>query len=144
MTNGSAVSAELGLRLVVPGGTATPLTAGLYYSPADPYAVQVSFNVGKDEPVEWTFGRELLAMGVAGPAGLGDVKAWPSPDSVTGLRGLVLNVELSSPYGEAHFEVSAREVSDFLRCTYRVVPQGRESEWIDIEDQLTDLLREAL
>ena len=140
----STVSAELDIRLVVPEETVIPLLAGLHYAAEDPYAVRVSFHVGLDEPVEWSFGRELLAMGVAGPAGLGDVKVWPAADSVSDLRGVVLNIELSSPYGEARFEASAREVSDFLRRTYRVVPQGRESERFDIEDKLADLLRESL
>ena len=144
MNNSSTVSAELGIRLIGPRETAVPLTAGLHYCPEDPYAVRIAFHVGLDEPVEWTLGRELLAMGVAGPAGLGDVKVWPAADSVSDLRGVVLNIELSSPYGEARFEASAREVSDFLRRTYRVVPQGRESERFDIEDKLADLLRESL
>lgn len=144
MNNGSTVSAEVVFRLVVPGKAGMPLTADLHYRADDPYAVTVAFHAGDGETVEWTFGRELLALGVAGPAGLGDVKIWPSTESASGLRGVVLNIELSSPSGEARLEASAREVSDFLRRAYQAVPRGREGEWIDFEDKLADLLRQSL
>ena len=140
----STVSAELDIRLVVPEETVIPLLAGLHYAAEDPYAVRVSFHVGLDEPVEWSFGRELLAMGAAGRAGLGDVKIWPSAQSRSGLRGVVLNVEISSPYGQARFEAPAREIDEFLHRTYQVVPEGRESAYLDFEEELDGLLREAL
>jgi hypothetical protein len=50
---------------------------------------------------------------------------------------------LSSPLGQAHFEAPAREISDFLRRTYQLVPAGEESGHIDIEAELNDLLRQA-
>lgn len=143
MNDGGTVSAELGFRLVGPGKAVARLTAGLHYRADDPYAVRIAFHAGGQEPVEWSVGRELLAMGVSGPAGLGDVKVWPSAESVSGLRGAVLNIELSSPFGEARFEALAREVSGFLRRAYQLVPEGTESEWIDLEGKLADLFRQS-
>ena len=144
MTNSSTtVSAELGLQLVVPQEGIVPLVASLYYAKDDPYAVSLAFHVGLDEPVEWTFGRELLAIGVEGVAGLGDVRIWQSAESSSGLVA-VLNIELSSPYGQATFEAPVAEVADFLDRTYQIVPAGQESEHIDFEAGLTELLREAL
>jgi hypothetical protein len=34
-------------------------------------------------------------------------------------------------------------VSDFLRRTYRIVPAGEESGFVDVEAELTDLLGQA-
>jgi Streptomyces sporulation and cell division protein, SsgA len=143
MNNSSTVSAELGLRLVVPQQTIVPLVASLYYSKEDPYAIRIAFHVGLDEPVEWIFARELLSTGVEGEQGLGDVKVWPSTGSESGLPGSVLNIELSSPFGQAHFEAPLQEIADFLRRTHQVVPVGSETDHVDVESELTDLLRQA-
>jgi len=143
MNNSSTVSAELGLRLVVPQQTIVPLVASLYYSTEDPYAIRIAFHVGLDEPVEWIFARELLSTGVEGEEGLGDVKVWPSTGSESGLPGSVLNIELSSPFGQAHFEAPLQEIADFLQRTYQIVPVGGETDHIDVETELTDLLRQA-
>ena len=143
MMDSSTVSAELGVRLVLPKRTTVPLAARLSYSREDPYALVLAFEAGPDEPVEWLFARDLLAMGIEGRAGLGDVKVWPSAASEGGAPGSVLHLELSSPHGQAHFEAPAREVSDFLRRTYQIVPAGGESGYIDVEAELNDLLRQA-
>lgn len=145
--NSSTISAEVELRLVVPDETeelVVPLMAGLSYSKDDPYAVSIGFHVGLDEPVEWTFARDLLSMGTEAAAGEGDVKIWPSVDSRAGFQGIVANIEISSPHGEASFEAPVLDVIDFLRRTYEIVPEGKESEYVDIDAELADLLREAL
>ena len=129
----------------------------MYYSGSDPYAVRMAFHVGTDEPVEWIFARDLLAAGIESRQGDGDVQVWPSLASVaetgdldpidaaelTGTREKVLNIELSSPFGQAHFEAPAEAMSAFLRRTYQIVPAGQESRHIDIETELNDLLRNA-
>jgi hypothetical protein len=156
-SSGTTISAELGLRLVVPQQTIVPLVASMYYSGGDPYAVRMAFHVGTDEPVEWIFARELLAAGIESRQGEGDVQVWPSEVSVAesgdldligvaepqGTRGTVLNIELSSPFGRAHFEAPAEAMSVFLQRTYQIVPAGQESRYIDIETELNDLLRNA-
>jgi hypothetical protein len=143
MNSSSTVSAELGLRLVVPQQTIVPLVASLYYSKEDPYAIRIAFHVGLDEPVEWIFARELLSKGIEGREGLGDVVVWPSAGSADGLPGSVLNIELSSPFGQAHFEAPIKEVADFLKRTYAIVPAGDEAEFVNVEAELADLLRKA-
>jgi hypothetical protein len=139
----STVSAALTLRPVVPRRTPQPLAASLVYSRQDPYAIRVAFHVGLQEPVEWVFARDLLAGGLESHQGLGDVEVWPSAVSQHGTPGGVLNIELNSPFGYAHFEAPAREVSDFLRRTYQIVPADRESDHIDVAAELDDLLRQA-
>ena len=133
------VSVEVGVWLVLPEETIMPVVARLFYSREDPYALSIMFEVGLDKPVEWIFARDLLAMGMQGREGLGDVTVWPSADS----EGGVLHIELSSPFGQAHFEAPAREISDFLRRTYQIVPVGEEIGHIDVEAGLNDLLRPA-
>ena len=156
-SSSTTISAELGLKLVVPQQTIVPLVASMYYSGSDPYAVRMAFHVGTDEPVEWIFARDLLAAGIESRQGEGDVHVWPSPVSAaeTGdldligaaepqeTRGKVLNIELSSPFGQAHFEAPAEAMSAFLQRTYHIVPAGQESRYIDIETELNDLLRNA-
>ena len=151
-SSSTTISAELGLRLVVPQQTIVPLVASMYYSGSDPYAVRMAFHVGTDEPVEWIFARDLLAAGIESRQGEGDVQVWPSPvscaeagdlDGIGETGGKILNIELSSPFGQAHFEAPARAMSAFLKRTYQIVPPGRESSYIDIETELNDLLRKA-
>jgi hypothetical protein len=150
----TTISAELGLRLVVPQQTIVPLVASMYYSGTDPYAVRMAFHVGTDEPVEWIFARDLLAAGIKSRQGEGDVQVWPSAASCAddaeadeadpaAAEGKVLNIELSSPFGQAHFEAPAQAMSAFLQRTYQIVPAGKESTFIDIETELNDLLRSA-
>jgi hypothetical protein len=126
----------------------------MYYSGADPYAVRMAFHVGTDEPVEWIFARDLLAAGIEARHGEGDVQVWPSATSCAetedldvigppGSPGTILNIELSSPFGRAHFEAPAEAMSAFLRRTYLLVPAGRESDFADIDAELNDLLRNA-
>jgi hypothetical protein len=145
-SSSTTVSAELGLRLVVPQQTIVPLVASLYYSGTDPYAVRMAFHVGTDEPVEWIFARDLLSAGIESRQGEGDVQVWPSEpaDSEDGdVDGIVLNIELSSPFGQAHFEAPAEAMATFLARTYSIVPAGKESGFVDIESELNELLRQA-
>ena len=143
MNSGSTVTAELGFRLVLPQRTFVPLMASLYYTASDPYAIRIAFHVGLSEPVEWTFARELLARGTEEPAGMSDVKIWPSAESKSGIPGRILNMELSSPSGLARFEVAAQGLAEFLRRTYQVVPEGDEAAYLDVETGLNDLLDDA-
>jgi hypothetical protein len=139
----NTVSAKLGLRFVAPPRTTVPLEASFLYSREDPYAVRIAFHAKPDKPVEWIFARDLLSTGIEGRAGRGDVVVWPSAGSEGGAPGSVLHIALSSPFGHAHFEAPAEKISDFLRQTYQIVPADEESEHIDVEAELNDLLRQA-
>ena len=139
MMNSVTVSAELGLSLVVPEHGAVPLVASLDYCADDPYAIKMSFHVGTDEPVEWIFARELLATGLEARVGDGDVKVWPEDSSAAD----VLNLSLSSPFGEAHFEAPLSATAEFLRSTYGIIPAGSEGDFIDVDSELDELLWQA-
>jgi hypothetical protein len=134
-THPDLVSAQITLRLVVTDGPDRPVHADLCYTPRDPYAVRVGFHAGATDVVEWTFARSLLADGVAAPVGDGDVKVWPANGE---RRGVCLS--LSSPSGCALFETPVTGLLDFLGQTYRVVPPGAESRFVDVDSELADLL----
>jgi Streptomyces sporulation and cell division protein, SsgA len=139
MNSSKTVAAELGLRLVVPEHDGVPLTASLHYQADDPYAIRMAFHVGMDEPVEWIFARNLLAEGLTEPAGEGDVRVWPAATE----NHRVLNISLSSPFGQAHFEAPLNALAGFLLRTFQVIPAGQEGEFIDLDGELDNLLRRA-
>lgn len=114
------------------------MPAALHYEPADPFAVRISFPAtasldGAD--VEWTFGRELLAAGLRGPAGSGDVRLWPCGAGRTML-------ELHTEEGMAMVQLDSHELLRFLSRSFAVVASGREAEQLDLDGDLAALLDE--
>lgn len=140
MTHIATVTAELELRLVVPGGPSLPVIAGLRYETADPWAVRVAFQTGAegDGIVEWMFARQLLTDGVAKTVGEGDIRVWPS---VLGQDHFV-NLAMASPSGSALFEIDRDSLVEFLQQTYLAVPTGAEEEVIDLDAEIAILLAE--
>jgi hypothetical protein len=137
------VSAEIELRLVVPRQVTMPLAASFSYCREDPYAVRIAFDIGRDEPVAWIFARDLLATGIAGHEGEGDVRVWPSPGAEGGAAHGVLNIQLCSPFGQVHLEAPVAQVSEFIGRAYHMVPAGEESDHLNVEAELSDLLRQG-
>lgn len=135
-----SVCSELDLRLVVPGASSLPVRAELRYDVNDPYAVQVAFRTGTTggphDTVEWTFGRQLLGDGVSRAAGEGDVRVWPSISS----GEPVVCLSLTSPTGQALFEVPLRALVSFLERAYGAVPAGSEGAHVDLDAELALLL----
>ncbi len=138
MTHIATVTAELELRLVVPGGPSLPIRAGLRYETADPWAVRVAFQTGGegDGVVEWMFARQLLTDGVATTVGEGDVRVWPT--QVDG--DYFVNLAMASPSGSALFEIDRDALVEFLQQTYLAVPTGSEEEVVDLDAELALLL----
>ncbi|MFF0743189.1 SsgA family sporulation/cell division regulator [Streptomyces sp. NPDC004111] len=132
----TVVERELELNLVLSPERAIPVPARLVYRADDPYAVHITFHIGSDYPVSWTFARELLIDGVFRPCGHGDVRIWP-----TKLEGRsVVCVALTSPEGDALLEASSPIVSAWLERTLVMVPPGTESERLGLDDALAELL----
>ncbi len=131
-----SVTRALTLELLDASGAGTPLDAELHYDRHDPYAVTASFRTGPTQ-VCWVFARELLASGMQEPTGDGDVHVWPCLDS----RGhAVTIIELSSPDGEALMQACSDDVRDFLANVEALVPNGTESQYLDIDEVLTKIL----
>jgi hypothetical protein len=128
----------------------TAVPAALVYDSTDPFAVRVRFgddgpdDVGishydgpdEDGGVEWLLSRDLLRAGLTGPVGEGDVRLWPARGGLD-----VLFLQLRAPSGEALFELSGTAVGDFLRETELLVPAGTESDVVQVDDELSALLR---
>ncbi|MBT2491250.1 SsgA family sporulation/cell division regulator [Streptomyces sp. ISL-96] len=135
----TVVERELELNMVLSPERSIPVPARLTYRTQDPYAVHISFHIGSDAPVNWTFARELLVEGVFRPCGHGDVRVWPTKiDSRS-----VLCVALTSPDGDALLEAPSAAVSAWLERTLRAVPPGTESGRLGMEEALAELLTPA-
>ena len=121
--------------LFTPEAESVEVEADLRYDTADPFAVTLSFHHHGVDLVDWVFARDLLAEGVAMPAGEGDVRLHPC----WGDPGLVV-VYLESPFGRAVLTACRKQLKEFLDCTTRLVPIGLESEWLEIDSSITHLL----
>jgi hypothetical protein len=145
----SCCTARTTFHLVGPQSwTAVP--AALVYDSADPFAVRVRFGDGgtdemdsspydipeDDGGVEWLLSRDLLRAGLTSPVGEGDVRLWPARAGLD-----VVFLQLRAPSGEALFELSGAVVADFLRETELLVAIGTESEALEVDDELSALLR---
>lgn len=130
------VDTSIELRLLISEQPALPLQVSLRYGAADPYAVTVRFH-GPEEHVEWVFARDLLASGLDGHGGLGDVQVRAVPD---GGGDDVVIISLASPDGRADLEADATELRSFLQSTEQVVPLGAEHQFFDIDAEVESLL----
>jgi hypothetical protein len=113
-----------------------PLAATLRYTSTDPLAVHVDFPPEaclQGEAVTWTFGRALLAEGLRGPAGSGDVQIWPCGRSRTVM-------EFHSPLGLALLQFDTAALRRFLLRSYAVVAAGREDVGAAVDRGLDALL----
>jgi hypothetical protein len=130
------VTRTLALELIDATGEASRLDGELEYTSSDPFAVVAVFRTSHS-PIRWVFARDLLAEGLFGPVGDGDVHVWPCLDT----RGhAVVLIELNSPDGEALLQASSREVSEFLQHTFELVPRGAEEMQLDLDETLLQLL----
>lgn len=132
----TVVERELEFKLVLSPERSIPVPARLTYRTEDPYAVHVAFHIGSEFPVRWTFARELLVEGVFRPCGHGDVRIWPTKVDVRN----VIFVALTSPDGDALLEMPSAAVAAWVERTLRLVPPGTESERLDIDEGLAELL----
>ncbi|MFF1899475.1 SsgA family sporulation/cell division regulator [Streptomyces sp. NPDC058206] len=131
----------LPVQLVVSHEMSVSVSVRLHYEPSDPHVVRAAFDVvGSDETVEWIIGRDLLADGLEGPAGEGDIRVWPVEEEHDGSDLYIL---LNPPDGTALLKAPAREVKAFLQETEAVVPRGAESGHINLDALLAHLIAEG-
>ncbi|MEV7789024.1 SsgA family sporulation/cell division regulator [Streptomyces sp. NPDC088106] len=126
-------------RLVAAAPRMPNIPATLHYDRDDPFAVRMTFPAPATlEGVEvcWTFARELLAAGLEGPEGHGDVRVRPY-----GYDRTVL--EFHAPEGTAVVHVRSGEVRRFLDATGELVPTGLEHLRLDLDHGLAELIRDA-
>lgn len=123
------------VQLVVSRTYSLSMCMSLRYEPTDPYVVRATFFTDTDEQTEWVLGRELLADGLTGSTGCGDIRVWPA----VGRGDQAMYIVLGSPAGTALLEVPVQDVRTFLENTEALVPRGTESGRIDWELELANL-----
>ncbi|MFE4369509.1 SsgA family sporulation/cell division regulator [Streptomyces sp. NPDC056835] len=126
-------------RLVASIPRLETVPATLRYDRADPFAVRMAFPPPatlEGTEVTWEFSRELLATGMTEPVGVGDVRVRPF-----GYGRTVL--EFHAPEGTAMVHLRTSELRRFLERSQDLVPAGREHLYLDLDHDLTELLRDA-
>ncbi|MFD4565190.1 SsgA family sporulation/cell division regulator [Streptomyces sp. NPDC058467] len=127
------------MQLVISRTYSLSMRMSLRYEPTDPYVVRATFFTDTDEPAEWVLGRDVLADGLTGSAGCGDVRVW----SAVGRGDQVMHIVLGSPAGTALLEVPVQDVKAFLENAEALVPRGTESGRIDWDLELANLFAQG-
>lgn len=135
-TFSGSVTQSVTMDCVDSAGQAMSLEAELGYHPADPYAVTATFQTSGGDVV-WTFARDLMIQGLTAPAGDGDVHCWPCLDNSG--RAVVI-IELNSPDGELLVQVPTEDLYRFVNRTLSAVPAGNESDYLDLDLLITQLM----
>ncbi|MFF3323805.1 SsgA family sporulation/cell division regulator [Streptomyces sp. NPDC002889] len=127
-------------RLVASAPLMESIPSTLRYDREDPFAVRLDFPAPatlEGEDISWAFSRELLAAGVHEAAGVGDVRIRPY-----GYDRTVL--EFHAPEGMAMVHIRTGELRRFLRRVQELVPCGHEHLYLNLDHDLTELLRDAI
>ena len=143
MSNTTTVTTQITAKILDAEGGRHPLICRLDYGSHDPFAVQVTFadpHVPAEVGVTWVMARDLLFEATFRPAGEGDVHAWPAVDD-DGVH--VVGLLLCSPDGEALVEVNLPGMMSFLDRAMTVVPQGSESDLLDVDAAIAAILATA-
>jgi hypothetical protein len=118
-------------------GTEFELATTFSYDTSEPHEVRMAFHAGLKGPIVWVLARSLLAEGLTGRAGDGDVETWPADG------GQNLVIRLSSPGRTAEFTAPARGVARFLEATCRLVAPGAEPARTDIDTGIAAILADG-
>jgi len=113
-------------------GQETPLLTRWSYRSDDPFAVMMSISRPSGRWIDWLLSRDLLIEGLAGPAGVGDVRLTPFSDEEFD----VLEVRIGDDEGFASLEFDRDLIERFLEATFDIVPAGAESAVIDVEAEI--------
>lgn len=124
-------------QFVTLNGCGTPVFSRWSYIAGDPYVVNLAFRAERDHWIEWSFARDLLAAGLLEPAGLGDVRVRPD----LAFEDELLVIELESPDGYAIVEMRRADVERFVDATCEIVALGAESELIDIDAFIAQIIK---
>lgn len=130
------VSHDITIQCIDTAGRTHDLDTVFSYEKTDPFAVTITF-LTPDGELPWTFSRELLSRGLTTPTGDGDVHVCPSIND----RGrAVVIIELSSPDGHLVTEARTDQVFAFVQNSFKVVPEGEESQHLNLDSMIEQLL----
>lgn len=124
-------------EVLVQDASDIPIETTFTYDKSDPWAVTAVFKDprggARAQERRWVFARELLSSGLHGKAGRGDVQIWS--DDATAVM-----IRLTTQEGEAVMRCPAIQVRRFLLATARVVPEGDEDLFMDLDGSIARLL----
>ncbi|MFJ3307131.1 SsgA family sporulation/cell division regulator [Streptomyces sp. NPDC086549] len=134
------VHKTLAVQLQAGGTDRFSVLAHLTYDADDPFAVTAVFAHDGHVLARWRLDREMLADGLRGPVGVGDVRFRPV---ATGMWQELRMEFLGDvrPDGSRHRAVAfawAPAVASFLRETREVVAPGQEH--VRVDDVLAEIL----
>ena len=113
-------------------GQETPILTQWSYRSDDPFAVMMSISRPSGRWIDWLLSRDLLIEGLAGPAGVGDVRLTPFSDEEFD----VLEVRIGDDEGFASLEFDRDLIERFLEASFEIVSAGAESTVIDVEAEI--------
>ncbi len=128
------VTTQLMLSVSAATGDAR-LEAELRYDAGDPLAVSLAIGTQCDEPVVWVFARDLLAAGIAGPTGEGDITIEPTGDG--GMQDVRITLATDCL---ATLLAPRDRVVEFLVETFTRIPSGSEFDAVDFDAEIASLL----
>jgi hypothetical protein len=128
------VTTQLTLSVSAATGDAD-LDAELRYDPSDPLAVSLAIGTECEEPVVWTFARDLLADGVNHVSGEGDITVEPAIDVDEKLIRITLATDCL-----ATMTAPRDKVVEFLVEAFTAVPSGCEMDRVDLDAEIAALL----
>lgn len=134
-STGTTIAARLDLWSVVCPGFRMHVPARLRFDPQDPYAVRLDHYVDYDETVTWVFARELLARGLTGWAGTGDVSVYPGAGGTQSVF-----ISLHGAADNALLQAERDDIRRFVQHTQCLVPFGSERDHFDLDALLPQLL----
>ncbi len=139
MDSPQVVTQHVRVRGASPTGEA--VAAELRYAADDPYVVRLTlfaFDLsGSVRPVVHEVARTLLVQAITGAVGMGDVRAWPIVNEL-GFSLVVLH--LASGEHHVGLELLTTHLDLFLGRTRALVPLGTESDHLDIDSLVDQLL----
>ncbi|MFF0222928.1 SsgA family sporulation/cell division regulator [Streptomyces sp. NPDC004629] len=136
----SRVHKTLVVQLRAGGTDRFPVLAHLTYDAGDPFAVTAVFAHDGHVLARWRLDREMLADGLRGPVGMGDVRLRPVSTGMWQELRIDLLGDVRPDGGRHHAVVFAwaPAVAAFLRETREVVPPGREE--VPVDDVVAEIL----
>lgn len=127
---------SLGIRRVLDGVPRYPVWAEFEFDPDVPMIVSVTFTPWRGASVTWRISRELLYRGLYEESGEGDVQAWPTH----GEDGEAVWLLIESKDASAVFELPAGQLEAWLDASYDLVSPEAESDVLDWESFIAELL----
>jgi sporulation and cell division protein SsgA len=143
MSNPTTISSQIPANILDAEGGRHRLTCHVVYDNHDPFAVKITFteaHAPAELAVTWVMARDLLFESTFRPSGEGDVHAWPAVDDA---GAHVVGLLLCSPDGEALVELNLPGLMSFLDRAMELVPQGSESDLLDVDAAITAILATA-